>query len=82
LHILTFFGIFYKNKLKKEEVFMPTPVVDYELCVGCGSCVEVCPEVFEVRDDQKCWVIGPDKCNTCDCQQAADLCPSQAIKLE
>jgi ferredoxin len=60
---------------------MPTPVVDFDLCVSCGSCVEVCPEVFEMRDD-KAWVIGPDKCDTCDCQQAADLCPSQAISFQ
>jgi ferredoxin len=60
---------------------MPTPVVDFDLCVSCGSCVEICPEVFEMRDD-KAWVIGPDKCDTCDCQQAADLCPSQAISFQ
>jgi ferredoxin len=52
--------------------------VDIDLCIGCGSCVEVCPEVFELRDD-KSWVVGPDKCGTCNCQEAIDVCPTQAI---
>jgi ferredoxin len=60
---------------------MATPAVDNDLCIGCGSCVEVCPEVFELRDD-KAWVIGPDKCDTCDCKEAADICPVEAIKME
>lgn len=54
--------------------------VDMELCIGCGSCAEICPEVFEMRDD-KAWVIGEDKCNTCDCQSASDACPVEAISL-
>ncbi len=58
---------------------MKTPVVDYETCIGCGSCVELCPEVFELRNDEKAWVIGPDKCPTCNCQEAIDVCPVQAI---
>jgi len=57
-----------------------TPEVDMDLCIGCGSCVELCPQVFELRDD-KAWVIGPDKCTTCNCQEAADICPTQAIKI-
>ena len=57
---------------------MKIPVVDYETCIGCGSCPEICPEVFELRDD-KAWVIGGEKCGTCDCQEAIDICPVQAI---
>lgn len=61
---------------------MKKPVVDYELCIGCGSCVEVCPEVFEMReDDSKAYVIGEDKCSTCDCEEAAGICPVEAISF-
>ena len=58
---------------------MKYPVVDYETCIGCGSCVALCPEVFELRNDEKAWVIAQDKCDTCDCQEAVDVCPVQAI---
>ncbi|HMK49198.1 MAG TPA: ferredoxin [Thermodesulfovibrionales bacterium] len=57
-------------------------VVNEDLCEGCASCEEICPEVFKVEDDGKAHVIGPDKCNTCDCQEAADVCPVQAITID
>ncbi|MHB8810907.1 MAG: ferredoxin [Desulfobulbaceae bacterium] len=59
---------------------MSTPVVDEELCIGCGVCAELCPEVFTIRDD-KSWVIGPERCTTCDCEEAAASCPVTAIEL-
>ena len=61
---------------------MPKPVVDDAACEGCGSCVELCPEVFQLGDDEKAHVVGPDKCSTCKCQEAADLCPVQCITIE
>lgn len=61
---------------------MKKPVVDPDACTGCGSCVEVCPEVFEMGPDELAYVIAEDKCDTCDCQEAADICPSEAITIE
>jgi ferredoxin len=61
---------------------MAKPVVDMDACEGCGTCEEMCPEVFKVEDDGKAHVIGPDKCSTCNCQEAADTCPVQAIAME
>jgi len=54
------------------------PVVDQDLCIGCAHCTEVCPAVFEL-DGDKSTVINPDKCSTCNCQEAVDSCPVQAI---
>ena len=61
---------------------MPKPVINVDDCEGCGSCEETCPEVFKMGDDEKATVIGPDKCNTCNCEEAAELCPVQAITFE
>ncbi len=61
---------------------MAKPVIDWDLCEGCESCVAICPEVFEMGDDGKAFVKNPDACGTCDCQEAIDTCPVEAISWE
>ena len=58
-------------------------VIDYDECIGCGTCAELYPEVFEMRDDEgKAYVIGEDKSSPCDYEEAAGVCPVDAISIE
>jgi len=53
-------------------------------CIGCGLCEDVCPEVFELRDDGLAHVIVndiPEQAEGC-AQEAADSCPVDAISIQ
>ena len=57
--------------------------VDHDLCIGCGLCESVCPEVFEMGDDGLAHVIGgvtPEL--EAAATEAAEVCPTEAISLE
>lgn len=56
--------------------------IDPEACTGCGVCESLCPEVFQVQEDEKAHVLAPEGCESCDCQEAVDSCPAQAISIE
>lgn len=58
--------------------------VDYDICASTGSCVQVCPEVFEVRSDGYLYVLQeePGEDLRDKVEQAADLCPTAAITVE
>jgi ferredoxin len=57
-------------------------VIDEDECVGCESCVELCPEVFEFDEDTgKAKVIKPDAVDDC-IQEAMDSCPVECIQWE
>ena len=57
-------------------------VIDHDECIGCGSCVEVCPAVFAMMDDEeKAMVTAPDSTDDC-VDEAIDLCPVEAISKE
>jgi ferredoxin len=59
---------------------MPKPKVNETLCIGCGTCVSLCPSVFKL-ENEKSKVIA-DECLECDCQEVVDSCPAGAISLE
>ncbi len=58
--------------------------VNPDTCIGCGLCVDVCSEVYEMNDDgvavAKVALI-PDNA-VAQCREAADSCPVDAIAIE
>ena len=59
-------------------------IVDQELCIGCGACEGVCPEVFEMRDDDMAHVIKdpvPAELEE-SAIEAEESCPVEAITHE
>ncbi len=59
-------------------------IVDRDACISCGLCVSVCPEVFEMDDDDISTVIqDPVDAENEDCaRESADGCPTDAISIE
>ena len=53
--------------------------VNKETCIGCGSCVAICPSNFQIGADGKSEAISQEN-NPC-IKDAADTCPVQAIKI-
>ncbi len=57
--------------------------VDEETCIGCGLCVETCPEVFELTDDKATVKVDEVPAQVADtCREAAENCPVEAIQIE
>jgi ferredoxin len=51
--------------------------VNQDKCIGCGTCVAICPSNFQLNANGKSEVIGQDD-NDC-VQNAIESCPVQAI---
>lgn len=62
---------------------MASPIVDEDLCTGCGLCEQTCPEVFELGDDGVAHLKedAADCSEAGCCQEAADQCPVSAISV-
>ena len=56
--------------------------VNADMCTGCGLCVDICPEVFELKGDAAVATedaVPEDNEETC--QEAAESCPVEAISI-
>jgi len=60
-----------------------TVYIDEDECIGCGTCEELCPEVFKLNEvTDKADVIkpqgGPEDC----IEEAISSCPVSCISLK
>ena len=59
-------------------------VVDYDRCEGNAVCMKVCPEVFEVRDDDRAHLLmeRPSEDLRAMVVAAVRRCPRLALSLQ
>jgi ferredoxin len=59
-------------------------VVDYDRCEANAICMQVCPEIFEVKEDDCLYLSTetPDDALRAKVEESVRRCPRQAIALE
>ena len=59
-------------------------VVNFDRCESNALCMDACPEVFEVRDDDFLYVLEerPAEELRAKVEQAVRACPTQALSIE
>lgn len=61
---------------------MAEVIIDQDECIGCEACVETCPEVFEMGEDEIAFVKeGADPDTDC-IDEAIASCPAECITNE
>ena len=59
-------------------------VVDFDRCQSDAVCMDVAPEIFEVRDDNFLYILNehpPEELRS-KMEEAVRRCPTQAISIE
>ncbi len=57
--------------------------IDEDDCIGCESCVEICPDVFRFNDDtDKAEVIDENSGDKECVEEAVASCPGECIHVE
>ena len=67
-----------ENKKKMSEI-----TIDTYLCSNCGTCVEMCPDVFRLdKITRKAALVAEPSEITDAIRQAAAFCPEKCIEIK
>jgi ferredoxin len=59
------------------------PAIETDACLGCGICIDICPEVFSLIESiGKALVVNPDGCPESRVEEAMESCPVNCIHWE
>ena len=59
-------------------------VVDFDLCESNAICMQIAPDIFEVRDYDFLYVLDetPSEDRRSNLEESVQRCPKQAISIE
>ena len=56
--------------------------VDHTICIGCGQCTKICPDVFDLQNGVSAVILKEISGDLeAKCKEAAERCPVNAISV-
>ena len=73
----------FAGRYKGEKKMSRRVYIDEDECIGCGSCEEICPEVFKFNEEaEKAEVVKPEGGPEDLIEEAIGVCPVDCIHWE
>jgi ferredoxin len=77
------FSTVHFNNIKENTPMAKKVTIDKDECIGCQSCVEICPDVFGFDEDEEKAYVLEDFDENADCAEEAQAsCPADCITVE